>query len=121
MLSSNTISFSPAAIVSGDIHWINSSGGNWSNPLNWNPTVVPTASDRVYIDASGTYTVNIDILASALNVEVGNGISGVQTLSIPSAQALMTSPGLPATVNTSCSPPSGPCASMPLALSRRNR
>jgi hypothetical protein len=39
------------------IHWINSSGGSWHVPTNWDLHRVPGAGDDVAIDAPGNYTV----------------------------------------------------------------
>src|SRR5690242_18300752 len=41
------------------IKWANAQNGNWSVATNWSPMVVPTSTDDVTIDASGTYTVEI--------------------------------------------------------------
>jgi len=38
-------------------NWINTSGGNWFDPLNWSPNGVPQAGDSVTITNNGTYTV----------------------------------------------------------------
>jgi uncharacterized repeat protein (TIGR01451 family) len=64
-------------------HWINSSGGNWNTGSNWS-NGVPTSSTYAVIDATGTYTVSLDTAATVASLTVGGGISGTQTLSIPS-------------------------------------
>ncbi|HEV3298069.1 MAG TPA: malectin domain-containing carbohydrate-binding protein [Planctomycetaceae bacterium] len=42
------------------ISWINPSGGNWSNPLNWNGGQVPGPYDDVLINVPGNPTINYD-------------------------------------------------------------
>ena len=61
-------------------HWINSSGGNWSTSSNWSTGTVPTAANDAIIDASGTYTVNLDVAPAFNSLTVGGGATGTQTL-----------------------------------------
>src|SRR5438477_2516428 len=68
-------------------HWINSSGGNWSVGSNWNTGATPSTGDAVYIDASGTYTVNLDVSPTVDSITLG-GATGTQTLVIPSTLTL---------------------------------
>ncbi len=42
------------------VYWINGSGGLWSNPANWSPRRVPTATDHAIITLRGEYTVIVD-------------------------------------------------------------
>ena len=42
---------SPA--LAADKYW-NTSTNWWSNPANWNPTVLPTTGDNVYLTQSST-------------------------------------------------------------------
>lgn len=61
-------------------NWINTSGGNWFDPLSWSPNGVPTASDSVTITNNGTYTVLVSTgLVSTAVFTIGGG-SGKQTL-----------------------------------------
>ncbi|MDX2148253.1 MAG: hypothetical protein SFZ23_12095 [Planctomycetota bacterium] len=54
--------------------WNNSAGGDWSNPLNWTPNVVPNANGaNASIDAPGAYVVSF------------NGSFTMNSLSIPVA------------------------------------
>jgi hypothetical protein len=39
------------------IHWINTNGGDWSDPTNWSTGTVPGPSDDVLIDVGGNITV----------------------------------------------------------------
>jgi uncharacterized repeat protein (TIGR01451 family) len=87
--SEGTSELSPGVRVGGDIHWIAGSG-NWESATNWSPAVVPTSADNAYVDATGTYTVTINTIASAASVHVG-AVSGTQTLSIPATQSLTVS------------------------------
>jgi len=41
----------------GNVYWINSTGGNWSNPANWDSSHVPGTNDNVFIINDGNYTV----------------------------------------------------------------
>ncbi len=86
-VSEGTSELSPATTVSGDIHWI-AGTGNWETAANWSPAVVPTAADNAFIDANGTYTVSINSLAVARSVQIGTGISGVQTLTVTGGNSL---------------------------------
>ena len=63
------------------VHWINSSGGNWNTASNWSSGSVPTASNDVVIDASGTYTVDLDVNPAFNTLTIGGGATGTQTLS----------------------------------------
>jgi uncharacterized repeat protein (TIGR01451 family) len=80
-------SASTFTIVTG-VHWINSSGGNWSTGSNWSTGTVPTAANDVVIDAAGTYTVSLDINPNFNTLTVGGGTSGTQTLSIASSNTV---------------------------------
>jgi hypothetical protein len=48
-----------------NISWTNTANGNWSNPLNWSPNQVPTATDDVTL---GDVTMTLDIAATASNL-----------------------------------------------------
>src|SRR3954453_4599985 len=75
-------------------HWINSSGGNWSTASNWSTGTVPTASNDVFIDAAGTYTVNLDVTPAFYTLTVGGGATGTQTLDLGvSHDVTFTNPG----------------------------
>ncbi len=65
--------------VAGSTHWINSAGGLWSDPANWNPATVPGPCTFVTIDAPGTYTVQLDQDAEIYNLTLGAN-TGSQTL-----------------------------------------
>ncbi|MGH7489475.1 MAG: hypothetical protein ACREMY_28320, partial [bacterium] len=60
--------------------------GNWSNPAIWSCGMVPTAADDVTI-ANG-HTVTIDTAAVALNLTVGQGVSGVLQYDSTTARSL---------------------------------
>jgi uncharacterized repeat protein (TIGR02543 family) len=59
-----------------DIVWTNLAGGDWHQPLNWWPNLVPDADDTVWITNSVTVTVSGDGHCSNLNF----GYSGAPTL-----------------------------------------
>ena len=43
-----------------DLHWNNSGGGNWTTVTDWTPNTVPNSTTQIaFVDASGTYIVNI--------------------------------------------------------------
>ena len=67
--------------VNAGNHWVNASGGNWSVGTNWSTGSVPTSSDNTFIDASGTYTVNLDVAPAFNSLTIGGGATGTQTLS----------------------------------------
>ena len=61
--------------------WTNASGGNWSDPANWELGIVPGAGSTVNIDLAGTYTVNLDVNAAIDMLTLG-AVTGTQTLAI---------------------------------------
>src|ERR1700743_382188 len=61
-------------------NWINTSGGNWFDPLSWSPNGVPQATDAVTITNNGTYTVLVSTGAVTCTVFTIGGASGKQTL-----------------------------------------
>ncbi|MCW5557614.1 MAG: cadherin-like domain-containing protein [Verrucomicrobiae bacterium] len=61
--------------------WVNVAGGNWGDPANWSANRVPTAEDDVFIDEPGTYTVTVNVEATARRIVLGGG-SGTQTLAL---------------------------------------
>ena len=74
-------------------NWVNTSGGNWFDPNNWSPSVVPTNGDLATITNIGTYTVFAptgQVTCAALTI---GGASGKQTFvygSPTGGQLLMT-------------------------------
>ena len=66
--------------------WINSSGGYWTNAINWQGGVVPTINDAASINVDGTYNVTARGTNTAQNITVGTSTSsGMQTLVIDAA------------------------------------
>jgi len=49
-----TITVTPA--VAG-VHWINAAGGDWNVASNWSTGAIPTATEDVFIDLAGAYTI----------------------------------------------------------------
>jgi uncharacterized repeat protein (TIGR01451 family) len=82
--SEGTSELSPAAVVSGDIHWATGASGNWETAASWTPAVVPGPSDDVYIDAIGSYTVTMNASTSVNALHVGAASPGPQKLVIGS-------------------------------------
>ncbi len=66
-----------------DIVWTNLAGGNWNNPTNWSPNLIPGATDNAFITNSGTYTVTLNVAASVTNLTLG-ATNGTQTFIISS-------------------------------------
>ncbi|MEM6264182.1 MAG: PKD domain-containing protein, partial [Bacteroidota bacterium] len=62
-----------------NVFWTNASGGNWSTATNWSTGSVPSATDDVFIDLNGTYTVTLDVTTSINSLTLG-GSSGKQVL-----------------------------------------
>ncbi len=73
------VSGSQFTIVSAN-HWTNAAGGNWSTGSNWSLGSAPTAANDAIIDASGTYTVNLDVTPAFNTLTIGGGATGTQTL-----------------------------------------
>jgi uncharacterized repeat protein (TIGR01451 family) len=86
-VSEGTSELSGATALSGDIHWINSSGGSWETASNWSPATVPTSADTAYIDAGGTYSVTINSNVSVAGIHIGTA-SGAQTVIVNPADSL---------------------------------
>lgn len=66
---------------SNAIFWANPAGGNWNNPNNWSPALVPDADSDVFITLDGSYAVTLDIHTSVNSLTLG-GSSGTQTLQL---------------------------------------
>jgi len=76
----------PAAAI--DYVWNNASGGNWNVATNWTPNGVPNATtDTATITAAGTYTVTVNTAVTVNTLTIG-GVTGTQTLSLPSTRTL---------------------------------
>lgn len=69
--------------------WINSAGGNWSDPANWSLGRTPQASDTVVISAGDTYTVTMDVSDTVAVAIIGSG-SSQQTLNLGTRQLRVT-------------------------------
>jgi hypothetical protein len=65
----------PSASHAGDITWTNAAGGNFSNPLNWNPNQVPGVSDTAIfnITTPGPYTVTWSVPVTNYRFKVERG------------------------------------------------
>lgn len=65
----------PSASHAGDITWTNAGGGNFSNPLNWNPNQVPGTADRAVfnIETPEPYTVTWSVPVTNDNFYVAKG------------------------------------------------
>lgn len=61
--------------------WLNTGGGNWSDPTNWDLGAVPGSGSTVVIDVDGIYTVNLDVVADVDVLTLGAAM-GTQTLAI---------------------------------------
>jgi uncharacterized repeat protein (TIGR01451 family) len=95
-VSEGTSELSPAVVVGGDIHWI-AGTGSFETAANWNPAIVPGASDNAYIDAVGTYTVTMSANHSVGSIHVGTAgglqqldLAGGTTLSVSTASDITT-------------------------------
>ena len=84
-LSVTSVSSSSVTVLSDD-HWTNSSGGNWSTGSNWSLGSAPTSANNAIIDASGTYTVNLDVTPAFNSLTIGGGATGTQTLADTTTQ-----------------------------------
>jgi hypothetical protein len=76
-----------------DVYWVNTAGGNWSNPANWSTAALPGPSDNVFIISNGTYTVGLDVAATVSNFALGAS-SGQQSFSINAPAFTLTGAGL---------------------------
>jgi hypothetical protein len=81
------------------ITWVNTSGGNWSNPANWSPAEVPTGADTALITTPGTYIVNLDVNADVSSLTVG-GASGLQTLQVNANNLTATNAAIDGMITT---------------------
>jgi len=62
------------------ITWVNTSGGSWTNTLNWNPQQVPGSGDTAVITVAGNYSVLLDLPTTVAGLVLGAN-SGVTTQS----------------------------------------
>ncbi|MBL9168945.1 MAG: hypothetical protein JNN07_14490, partial [Verrucomicrobiales bacterium] len=54
------ITVAGTGIVSADvITWNNAGGGEWDVPTNWSPQQVPGANDRVVVDGTASFTIQM--------------------------------------------------------------
>ncbi|MBL7961026.1 hypothetical protein JNL27_12385, partial [bacterium] len=72
-----------AYVFAGQKHWNNASGGDWYVDSNWTPNGIPTASDTVFIDLTGTYTVVYNLNIPSIKAVYVGASSGIQTLTNP--------------------------------------
>ncbi len=69
--------------------WTNTSGGLWSNPINWSPNQAPGAADDAVVTNSGTYRITLDTNATVASFILG-GDGGQQTLTNSSKTLTLT-------------------------------
>src|SRR5690625_5171348 len=75
------------------IEWTGASSGNWSDAGRWSTGSVPSDSDVVCIQTSGTYTVTVTGNRTITSLRLG-GNSGAQTLSVGSGTVTLTENGI---------------------------
>ncbi len=61
-----------SAASAGTLTWANAEGGNWENPANWSPALVPEAVDDVVISGGTNTVVDSDVLVNSL-LSTGSG------------------------------------------------
>ena len=81
-----------AQIQAATVVWINPGSGNWNDTNNWAPNQVPGSGDEVIITNSGTYAVTVNVSVTLANLTLG-GLSGTQTLVIPSSTLTLQTNG----------------------------
>jgi hypothetical protein len=69
-------------VGNAQISWTNTAGGNWNSASNWSPNELPAASDAVFIDANGNYTVTLNVNARVESL-IFAAASGAQVFAIP--------------------------------------
>jgi hypothetical protein len=75
------------------VTWTNTAGGNWSNPLNWNPNQVPGTTSVAAITTAGNYTVTLDVSPSIAGLTLGTGSAGTtQSISMGSQGLTVNGP-----------------------------
>jgi hypothetical protein len=81
------VACAPAALAASCTDsWVSPIGGSWTTAGNWSSNAVPTASDDVCIEVSGTYTVTLPASASVHSLTLGSASgTGTQTLDVTSA------------------------------------
>src|SRR5437899_7778521 len=71
------------------VSWINSAGGDFNNPANWDTNTVPTTGDDAVIALAGTYQVTLTSGTSQpVNSLTLGGASGAETLTISAGSTL---------------------------------
>jgi hypothetical protein len=63
------------------ITWITNASGNWTNPANWNPALVPTGFDDVALPNNVTVTVNEAAACHNLTLTAGT-LTGSSNLTV---------------------------------------
>ncbi len=63
-----------APTPAGNVYWMNTSGGNWSNPANWSPQMVPGPGDTASIifSTGSPYSVTLDVDVTVDVLSVNN-------------------------------------------------
>jgi len=63
------------AMTTGQILWLNASGGNWSVGTNWSTGAPPGITDTAVIVLTGTYTVTLDVSTQIAALVVGSNVT----------------------------------------------
>lgn len=74
------------------VSWKNPVNGNWTDATKWDAGLAPIAGDDVIINASGSFTVTVNTIASVASVTLGATTgSAIQTLSVVGGGTLLPS------------------------------
>ena len=86
-------------VRSATISWINTSGGNWSNPNNWSPSQVPGPTDQAVINEAGNYSVSLDVSATVAELDLGASVAGTTQTFLTAGQTLTVNGPIQVTAN----------------------
>jgi hypothetical protein len=86
-------------VRSDTITWINTSGGNWSNPNNWSPSQVPGPTDQAVISEAGNYSVSLDVNATVAELDLGASVAGTTQTFLTGGQTLTVNGPIQVTAN----------------------
>ena len=65
--------FYPSTVIADTINWITPTGGEFADPMNWSPPMVPGILDKPIFDLPDTYTVSFQSLVETGPLNVVNG------------------------------------------------
>lgn len=77
-----------SSVHAANVSWVSAVSGNWSDGTKWSTGSPPDPNDDAFIDVPGTYTVTLNVDATAASLTLGDpGQTGTQTVNQPNTTA----------------------------------